>query len=206
MITNQSEESETPSKSITASLIKSFAKAIDARDQATGKHSRNVAELMLNFAKHLRLSQQVTYLAYIAGMTHDIGKIGVPDGILNKPAKLESYEFEFVKCHADIGADILSEIDEFKAIIPAVRYHHEWYDGTGYSHGLQGLTIPLLSRMLSLCDSYDAMTTARCYRKTLTLTQACEQIELSSGTQFDPELSKFFIAFILHSQANTPLP
>jgi putative nucleotidyltransferase with HDIG domain len=206
MIANQQEKWEGQMKDMTLSIIKSFAKAIDARDTVTGKHSKNVAELMVDFAKHLGSSQQVTYLAYLAGMAHDIGKIGIPDEILNKPAKLENHEFDFIKRHPDIGADILSEIDEFKAIIPAVRYHHEWYDGTGYSQGLQGLTIPLLSRMLSLCDSYDAMTTARCYRKTLTPTQACEQIELSRGTQFDPELSKIFIAFILQSQINNLLP
>lgn len=203
MITTQNKEMEEQIKNMTVSVIKSFAKAIDARDKATGKHSKNVAELMVNFAKHLQLSPQVTYLAYLSGMAHDIGKIGVPDEILNKPAKLDSLEFTFIKRHPDIGADILSEIYEFKAIVPAVRYHHEWYDGTGYAHGLQGLTIPLLSRMLALCDSYDAMTTARCYRKTLTPTKALQEIELGSGTQFDPELSKLFITFILRSPTNT---
>lgn len=205
MLANQYKEAEAQIKDMTVSVIKSFAKAIDARDKATGTHSKNVAELMVDFTKSLKLSQQITYLAYLSGMAHDIGKIGVPDEILNKPAKLEDHEFAFIKRHPDIGADVLAEIDVFKAIVPAVRYHHEWYDGTGYSHGLQGLTIPLLSRMLSLCDSYDAMTTARCYRKTLTPAQACEQIELGSGTQFDPELSKLFIAFILQTQANTQL-
>lgn len=198
-MTNQNKETEEQIKNMAISVIKSFSKAIDARDKVTGKHSKNVAILMMNFSKYLGFSQQVTYLAYLSGMAHDIGKIGVPDRILNKPAKLENHEFDFIKRHPDIGADILAEIDQFKAIVPAVRYHHEWYDGTGYSHGLQGLTIPLLSRMLALCDSYDAMTTERCYRKIFAPARAFQEIEQGSGTQFDPELSKLFIAFILQS-------
>ena len=176
--------------------MKSFVKAIAARDKDTGNHSKNVAKLMVSFSKHLGLSQQETQLAYLSGMVHDIGKIGVPDNILNKPAKLAQHEFAVIKCHPDIGADILSEIKEFKEIAHAVRYHHEWYDGAGYSHGLQGLAIPRLSRMLALCDSYDAMTTARCYRKSVTPVKAIEEIEQNSGTQFDPELSKVFITII----------
>jgi len=198
-LTEQYKEIKSKIQEMTVNVMQSFVKAITARDKETGNHSKNVAKLMLVFSNHLNLSPQETKLAYLSGMVHDIGKIGIPDGILNKSAKLAQHEFAVIRCHPDIGADILAGIGEFEEIAHAVRYHHEWYDGNGYAHGLQGLEIPRLSRMLTLCDSYDAMTTARCYRKSVTLDKAIEEIEQNRGTQFDPELSKSFITVIRQS-------
>lgn len=198
---NKYKAAEDRLKGMSLSVIKSFAKAIDARDKYTGKHSENVANLMVNFAEHLELSKEEVSLAYLSGLIHDIGKVGVPEQILNKPTSLEETEFALIRRHPAIGADILSEISEFGEITEAVRYHHERFDGKGYPHGLKGLCIPFFSRMLALCDSYDAMTTVRCYREPLEPDCALREIELNCGKQFDPELGRQFIAFILKSQS-----
>ncbi|SDD46919.1 HD-GYP domain-containing protein [Sporomusa acidovorans] len=174
-------------------IIRSFAKAIDARDTYTGKHSEHVANLMMEFAEFLGLPRTQVNLAYLSGVVHDIGKIGVPEDVLNKPAKLSKEEFTFIRRHPDIGANILAEISGFEKIAEAVRYHHERYDGMGYPEGVRGEDIPKFSRMLALCDSYDAMTSVRCYRKPFTINQALEEIKRGAGLQFDPVLSKKFI-------------
>lgn len=185
-----------------ASFIK-FAKAIDARDSYNGNHSERVAKLMMYFAERLALSREEINLAYLSGMMHDIGKIGVPESILNKPARLTKREFAFVKRHPDVGAEMLSEICGFEKIAEAVRYHHERYDGNGYPYRLKGQRIPFLSRMLALCDTYDAMTSIRCYREPFAFDRALGEIAQGIGTQFDPELSREFTSIIVGSQATT---
>jgi HD-GYP domain-containing protein (c-di-GMP phosphodiesterase class II) len=170
-----------------------FAQALDARNSCNGKHSYRVAKLMVDFAKQLAFSREEIKLAYLAGTMHDIGKIAVPESILYKPAPLTKREFAIVKRHPDIGAEMLSGISGFEKITATVRYHHERFDGKGYPYGLQGQSIPLLSRMLALCDAYDAITVIRCYRKPFAPYRAIEEIELLSGTQFDPEISGEFI-------------
>ena len=181
------------------SFIK-FAKAIDARNSCNGNHSERVAKLMVDFAEHLALSREEINLAYLSGVMHDIGKIGVPEIILNKPARLTKREFAIVKRHPDVGAEMLSGISGFEKIAEAVRYHHERVDGKGYPCGLQGQRIPFLSRMLALCDAYDAMITIRCYREPFTSDRALGEIAQLSGTQFDPEISREFTSVIVDSQ------
>ena len=199
---NHYKEVENTLDSMSANVIKSFARAIDARDHYTGRHSEHVADLMADLANGLQLSAEQISLAYWSGLVHDIGKIGVPEHILLKPTRLTEAEFTLIKRHPDIGADLLSEISGLEIIAEAVRYHHERYDGAGYPAGLKGLQIPLLSRMLSLCDSYDAMTEVRCYRQPFTGDQALREIEQVSAMQFDPVLSKVFIK--LKFQTNFP--
>ena len=182
------------------SVIKSFAKAIDARDRYTGTHSEHVGKLMLDFAEALQLSQEQINLAYLSGIVHDIGKIGIPESVLNKPSRLLDSEFALIKQHPQIGANILSGISGFEIIADAVRHHHERYDGKGYPYGLEGQQIPKLSQMLSLCDSYDAMTTTRCYRKPFTTERALSEIKEVSGVQFETEMSRNFIDFIQESE------
>ncbi|MDF2499726.1 MAG: metal dependent phosphohydrolase [Anaerosporomusa subterranea] len=181
------------------SFIK-FAKAIDDRNSCNGQHSEQVAKLMVCFAERLALSREEINLAYLSGMMHDIGKIGVPEIILNKPAQLTKSEFAVIKRHPDVGADLLSGISGFEKIADAVRYHHERYDGKGYPYGLQGQRIPFMSRMLALCDSYAAMTTIRCYREPFTSDRALGEIAQLSGTQFDPEISREFTSIVVDSQ------
>jgi HD-GYP domain-containing protein (c-di-GMP phosphodiesterase class II) len=145
------------------------------------------------FAERLALPREEINLAYLSGVMHDIGKISVPEIILNKPARLTNSEFAVIKLHPDVGANLLSGISGFEKVSEAVRYHHERIDGKGYPYGLQGQRIPLLSRMLALCDAFDAMTTIRCYREPFTTDRALEEIAESSGTQFDPEISREFM-------------
>lgn len=179
-----------------AEIIRAFAKAIDARDDYTGRHSEHVADLMADLGGQLDFTEKEVNIAYFSGLVHDIGKIGVPESILNKPAKLTETEFSCIKCHPDVGADILAEIQGFEKISEAVRYHHERYDGKGYPYSMKGKKIPLLSRMLALCDAYDAMTTDRCYRQPVSAQSALLEIERLKGFQFDPELSRIFINLI----------
>ncbi len=182
---------------MSTSVIKLLLKAINARDKNTGKHSEHVAYLMVTLANRIGLSKEEISLAYVSGLVHDIGKIGIPESILNKPTQLTETEFALIKQHPNIGADILSEISGFEKIVEIVRYHHERYDGKGYPYGIQAQEIPILSRMLVLCDSYDAMTTPRCYREPFKPDRALAEIEQLSGRQFDPELSRIFIDLVL---------
>ena len=193
----QYQEMEKKLKVISVSVISSLAKAIDARDHYTGRHSENVAQLMADFAVFRGLPAEEIHLAYLLGKVHDIGKIGVPEAILNKPTWLEDHEFAFIKRHPDIGAAILAEISGFEEIAFVVRSHHERYDGTGYPQGLYGNSIPFLSRMLAICDAYDAMTSVRCYRQSFSVNRAVQEIEKGGGFQFDPELSRKFVNFQL---------
>lgn len=186
--------------SINVSIIRAFCRAIGLRDEYTKQHSENVASLMVKLAEFMKLSREAVTVSYLAGIVHDVGKIGVPERILNKPGRLTHGEYESVKRHAVKGADILSDIDGFEAIASIVRHHHERYDGTGYPAGLGGETIPLYSRMLSVCDAYDAMTTERCYREPYGIGQALREINRCSGTQFDPEISRAFVDFVSSSK------
>ena len=181
-------------------MIKALAKAIDANDNYTGKHSEHVAVLMAELGRSLDFSVEETSLAYFAGLVHDIGKIGVPESILKKPARLTEMEFAYIKRHPDVGADILGEIAGFEKIAEAIRYHHERYDGRGYPHALKGDNIPILSRMLTLCDAYDAMTTTRCYRSPVSKEAALKEIKELSGIQFDPVISGNFLEMIQSQQ------
>ncbi|MEN6411445.1 MAG: HD domain-containing phosphohydrolase [Veillonellales bacterium] len=177
-------------------IIRAFCKAIGIRDAYTKQHSEHVATLMVDLAEYMKLPAQAVTTAYLAGIVHDVGKIGVPEKILNKPGRLTGDEYEFVKRHSARGADILTDIPGFDNIADIVRHHHERFDGLGYPAGLKGDAIPLFSRMMSVCDAYDAMTSARCYREPLTLAQALAEVVRCTGSQFDPAVSEQFIQFI----------
>ena len=129
----------------------------------------------------------------MAGLLHDVGKIGVPETVLQKTGKLTAEEFEQMKKHPEIGARILHDIKQVKDIIPGVMHHHERYDGKGYPTGLAGENIPLMGRIICLADCFDAMTSNRTYRKALPLEVALGEIRRCSGTQFDPRLTEAFL-------------
>lgn len=177
-------------------IIRAFCKAAETRDMSMRNHSESVAELMAGFAAFMGMQDTDAAFAYLAGIAHDIGKIGIPEHILNKPGKLSEDEYRVIKEHSRIGAEILEEIEGFSDIAVIIRHHHERYVGGGYPLGLQGEEIPLVSRMLSLCDSYDAMTADRVYRRSLTIADALKEIEACAGKQFDPVLSRIFIRFV----------
>ncbi|WP_418790997.1 HD-GYP domain-containing protein [Phosphitispora sp. TUW77] len=177
--------------------VKTLANAIEAKDPHMKGHSERVAELTLALAKESGFSEKdLQKLLYVA-LLHDAGKIGVSDEILNKSGTLSYEEYEAVKQHAVIGAEILQKIKFLSSRAPIVMHHHERYNGTGYPNGLRGENIPLVSRFLALADAYDAMTTDRPFRQAKTPQQAVEEIERLAGAQFDPNLIEKFKTVLL---------
>lgn len=174
-------------------LLHSLTSAVDAKDAYTCGHSERVALLSRHLAGHLGLPDAQVEQIYMAGLLHDVGKIGVPEAVLQKAGRLTPDEFEVMKKHPQIGARILADVKQVKALIPGVLCHHERFDGKGYPAGLSGSAIPLMGRIIGLADSFDAMTTNRTYRKALPLEVALSEIRRCAGTQFDPALAETFL-------------
>ncbi|MHB9131876.1 MAG: HD-GYP domain-containing protein [Armatimonadota bacterium] len=168
--------------------IQALTAAIEAKDPYTAGHSQKVAHLALLFAQALGLNDTDVFVLRLAGLMHDVGKIGIPEGILLKPDKLNEREWEIMKQHPVIGAEIVGQIGDLDFVSKVVRSHHERWDGTGYPDGLQGQTIPLLSRILYLSDAYDALTADRSYRTGMSHSQALTIIKRLTGSHFDGEL------------------
>ena len=143
--------------------------------------------------KKLGLSKEDLHKLEIGGLFHDVGKIGVPDNILQKSDSLTEEEYSEIKSHPTIGAHILSTATIFKDIIPIVKYHHENFDGTGYPSRLKGNDIPYLARITAVVDSFDAMTSRRVYRNSLSIQSVIDEIAKNKGTQFDPEIADAFL-------------
>ena len=171
-----------------------LAAAIDAKDHYTHGHTARVTALSLEIAKKLsdnnkkRFDDKFFELLHIASLLHDIGKIGVPESILNKEGPLNEEEKKKMQEHPVLGTAILQPIKELKDAILGVKYHHERYDGSGYPEGLEGKQIPLVAAIISAADSFDAMTTDRPYRSSLSKEEAIKEIQMESGKQFDPHV------------------
>ncbi len=192
MLVNHAFRLATHIKQSYAKTVKTIAAAIEAKDPYMKGHSERVAELTLAMAKEFRMTgRELQKLEYIA-LLHDVGKIGIPDEILKKPGPLSTEEYEEVKKHSALGAEIIGKIKFLSSKADIVLYHHEQYNGTGYPTGLRGQNIPLESRILAVADAYDAMITSRPFRPAKTTEQAVEEIEQLSGTQFDPEAVEVF--------------
>jgi len=168
--------------------IKAIAATIDARDGYTHRHSERVAALTAQLARELGLSDAERETAELSALLHDVGKIAVPDSILNKPGKLTPEEFAEMQKHPVHGARILGNIQSatVKAVLPGVQYHHERWDGSGYPEGLKGEAIPFLGRLLGVADFYDALTSARSYRAAMSVEETMALIAKGAGTHFDP--------------------
>ena len=174
-------------------LIGSLITILDAKDEYTAQHSKSVARYSVMLANALQLSaDQITEIE-IAASLHDIGKVNIPYSILNKPGKLNELEFSTIKMHPGNAYVILQRLSGFYKVKESVRFHHERYDGKGYPEGLSGGEIPLGARIISLADTYDAMTSTRSYRKALSHEQAVAEITKNAGTQFDPWLAEVFV-------------
>lgn len=180
-------------KKITLQMMQSLSTTIEAKDKYTRGHSRRVAQYASLVAKSLGWTDQEIENIKSCAYLHDIGKIGIPDQILNKPGQLTEDEFSLIKQHTIIGQDILKDITIIPHLGEVTRSHHEHYDGTGYPDGLKGNEIPIQARIIALCDSYDAMNSKRIYRNALSFKQIKEEIEKNAGTQFDPEITKIFL-------------
>jgi len=176
--------------------LKAFVATIDAKDNYTKNHSQNISNIAGLIAYKYGLDDEKTEEIMIAGLVHDIGKIGIPDKILNKNGRLNNDEFEVIKKHPAISADIIGKIEDFQYIVPLILYHHERWDGKGYPSGLKGSKIPIGARILNIADTYDALISNRPYRKALSKVKAIEEIKRNIKSQFDPELTKIFLKII----------
>ncbi len=177
--------------------LKALTSSIDAKDQYTRGHSERVAFLSKwiaeRYARTKKMSIEDIQKIYLAGLLHDIGKIGIPESVLGKKGKLTDEEYEQMKTHPTIGANILSEIRQMTDVVPGVLCHHERYDGEGYPRGLTGDAIPLAGKIVMIADSFDAMTSRRTYREALGLEEAINEIKKGLGGQFDPEIGSIFL-------------
>jgi putative nucleotidyltransferase with HDIG domain len=174
-------------------LLHSLTSAVDAKDAYTCGHSERVAVLSKLLAQEYGLEEAQVERIYMAGLLHDVGKIGVPEAVLRKPGRLTVEEFEQMKKHPAIGAKILQDVKQIQDIIPGVLHHHERFDGRGYPDGLSGHNIPIMGRIICLADCFDAMTSTRTYRKAMPLEVTLADIRRCSGTQFDPALTEAFL-------------
>lgn len=181
-------------KELTTDMIKALVKTIDAKDSYTNGHSIRVAEYSKLLAEQVYTDPDTIHNIYNIALLHDIGKIGIPDSIINKPGKLTKEEYDIIKRHALTGAQILSEITAVPELIYGAKYHHERYDGKGYPCGLKGEEIPEISALIAVADSYDAMTSNR--RKPLSQKIVKEEIENGLGTQFHPKWGKLMLKLI----------
>ena len=177
-------------------VVAALADAIDAKDTYTNGHSGRVATYAREIARRSGWSTKREKDIYMMGLLHDVGKIGVPDAIINKPDQLTSEEYDVIKTHTVLGARILSNINEMPGLVTGARWHHERYDGRGYPDGLAGEDIPEEARVIAVADAYDAMTSRRGYRDILPQELVRAELEKCRGAQFDPAFADIMIAMI----------
>ncbi len=178
------------------SIIYALAATVDAKDSYTYGHSRKVSEYAVAMSEMLKMPQENIRTIRAAGLLHDIGKVGVPDSILNKKLPLVDEEWKPIKAHPELGVEILRHIIDLVNCLPAIMHHHERFDGRGYPAGLKGDKIPKEARILAVADAYDAMTSPRPYREQLSSENALNELRRCAGTQFDPELVEVFCDII----------
>ena len=186
-------------------VLQGLVRAVDTKDRYTKRHSEDVSRYGLFIADLLDLDDATRDAIRVAGLLHDVGKIGIPDEILRKPAKLTTEEYGIVKQHVALGDLIVRDLPDIDAIRAGIRHHHERWDGAGYLTGLAGEEIPLIARILSVGDAFSAMTTTRPYRKALSIQEALKRLGDAAGSQLDESLVKVFIDGI-ESVPGAPLP
>ncbi len=174
-------------------FAKILLNTVGAKDHYTEGHSIRVSEFAVLFAKELDLPENVQENLRTAGHFHDIGKIGIPDNILLKEGKLTDDEFDTIKLHPVIGSNILAVSDIFNEVTPIILHHHERIDGNGYPNKLKGENIPYLARLLTICDSFDAITAKRSYKEEVSIEHAISELKNGKNTQFDSELTDVFL-------------
>lgn len=194
---------ELAGRSRSLSIIYALAATVDAKDHYTYGHSKKVSDYAVILAEELNLSQSRIATMRAAGLLHDIGKVGIPDSILNKKEPLNDEEWQPIKNHPKLGVEILRHVVELESCLPAILHHHERYEGGGYPSGLKGDSIPLEARILCIADAYDAITSPRPYRQRLTPQEGLEELERCAGTQFDPGLVTVFNKIMQPTVANS---
>jgi HD-GYP domain-containing protein (c-di-GMP phosphodiesterase class II) len=179
--------------------LRAMSNAIEARDPYTHGHSERVAQLAYEIAVRLQLSEVACQEIYLAGILHDIGKIGIPDTVLLKPAKLTDEEFAIIKKHPEIGYRIIEGLGKLRFALPGVLHHHERWDGTGYPYRLRGDQIPLMARIIAVSDAFDAMTSNRIYKAAAEKEQAMEILRSGRGTQWDAQAVDACLSYLKES-------
>ena len=184
------------SKRLFEEMVLALAKTIDAKDKYTRGHSERVADYSKRIAIQAGESKRIQEEIYYIGLVHDIGKIGIPRNIINKPGRLTDEEYLAIQAHTVIGASILQDIDEVPWFAIGAHYHHERYDGSGYPQHLKGSQIPKYARIIAVADAYDAMTSKRSYRDALSQDSVRAEIVKGKGKQFDPFYADIMLAMI----------
>ncbi len=179
-----------------AQSMSTFAQMIDARDTYTRGHSTRVALYASEIARRMNFKPEDVKELYYTALLHDCGKIGIPDAVLKKPTKLTKEEWKLIQAHTVLGSHVLKDFTAVRGISDGALYHHERYDGKGYPKGLAGNAIPLFARIICVADSYDAMSSNRCYRDCMNEQSILEELRKNSGTQFDPAIVKYMIEMI----------
>jgi putative nucleotidyltransferase with HDIG domain len=182
---------------LNAELFQSLARVFDMRDPYVGGHAAQVAVYAVAIATEMGLPLERIELIRQAAYLHDIGKLSIPEAILHKPGKLTDIEYEFVKKHTDIGADLLESVEGLKHLAPFVRHHHERWDGRGYPMGLAAEHIPLEARILNVCDSVETMASDRPYHRGMSKKAIVAEVERCAGAQFDPTVAEIFVNLVL---------
>ncbi len=190
------EESRERLEIMNGTIMRTLARTIDAKDRYTNGHSQRVAKYALALAERMGKTEEEQKNIYYAALLHDVGKIRIPDTIINKPAKLTDEEFEYIKLHPVAGYYILRDIHENALIAQGAKWHHERYDGKGYPNGLAGEDIPEVARIIGVADTYDAMTSNRSYREQMSQEKVRSEIERGRGTQFDPKIADIMLQMI----------
>lgn len=193
---NEIKQMNTTIQNFGIELANTLRNTVGARDNYTKEHSSRVAEYAKLFGTHLELDEEELKTLVLAADFHDIGKIGISDSVLLKEGRLTDEEYTRIKMHPIISVNILSGSETFKDAIPAIRYHHERIDGKGYPDGLKGENIPKLARILSVCDTFDAITSRRVYRDKMAIEDALTEIDRVKDAQLDKELAEIFIQFV----------
>jgi putative nucleotidyltransferase with HDIG domain len=182
-------------------LFHSLARVFDMRDPYVGGHAAQVAVYAVAIATEMGLPAERIELIRQAAYLHDIGKLSIPEAILHKPGKLTTIEYDFIKKHTDIGADLLASTEGLKHLAPLVRHHHERWDGSGYPLGLAGEEIPLEARILNICDSVETMASDRPYHRGMSRQAIVAEVRRCAGTQFDPVVAEIFVTLVLQRDA-----
>lgn len=181
-------------------MVDALSRALEAKNAHMCGHSERVAELSLIISQRMRLSKKEQKRVHIGAHLHDIGKIGIPDSILNKPGKLTDSEFAIIRQHPEIGGDIVSKVKVFHSVVDIVRHHHERFDGKGYPDKLCGAEISIGARIVAVADAFDAMISMRSYRPPLNVREAMEELVRCRGSQFDPGIVDVLKSLITNNE------
>jgi len=205
MSADSSEDATAPIASNTFSALQGLVFAVDNKDRYTKRHSEDVARYAVFLGRQMGLDARKLELLRLAGLLHDVGKVGVPDAILRKPAALNDDERKIVEQHVALGDLIVRDLPDIDIVRAGVRYHHERWDGRGYLDHLAGTDIPPIARILSVCDSFSAMTTTRPYRKAMSVSEALKRLGDAAGTQLDEQVVLTFVK-AMESVGDAPQP